>query len=275
MRNPAANRLAVEPRRCKPGLECRPDRARRKVDEWTRHGVDAVRRIGLRPCGVAAADNGIDIAVGESARHRPVVVSGQRPRPFLHIAVECQAAVQRVGRYVASERLKDQRARNACQRCRRQSKERCAGIALPTRIDGSRDGVSELAVENAVQLKRIGCGGECTILPRIGERKDGRALDDAAIAFQYACGVVVFGAERQPPVLADVDHLGLEFGRGALARRRCPVFPTERDRTEIVLQDEIDHTLIGGIAILQRDFLGQDLHALDGFGRQVAQFAES
>ena len=48
-----------------------------------------------------------------------------------------------------------------------------------------------------------------------------------------------------------------------------------RGRAESLAKDDVHHLLVGAIAIFQRDFLGQDLDPLDGFGRDVAKLAEA
>ena len=46
-------------------------------------------------------------------------------------------------------------------------------------------------------------------------------------------------------------------------------------RAEALAKDDIHDPLVGAIAVLERDFLGQDLGPLDRFGRDVAKLAEA
>ena len=50
---------------------------------------------------------------------------------------------------------------------------------------------------------------------------------------------------------------------------------TNRGRTEAAAEDEIDHLLIGAIAIFERDFLGQDIDPLDRLGRDIAELTKA
>ena len=85
-------------------------------------------------------------------------------------------------------------------------------------------------------------------------------------------------------------NFGFDAGAGAIAQTqqvdfqlagKTPTIGGAADvelagpRLEAWTQHEVDHPLIGAEAVFQRHFLGQHLHAGNGFGRDVADFLKA
>ena len=63
------------------------------------------------------------------------------------------------------------------------------------------------------------------------------------------------------------------FAKAAASRRVVAQF--DRTLGEIILEDQVDDALVGGIAITQRDFFGQHFHPPDRLGRNIAHLTEA
>jgi hypothetical protein len=100
-------------------------------------------------------------------------------------------------------------------------------------------------------------------------------MDDTALRLgeQRCSGDLGFKVQAARAV--DAQHAAFKLAVGISAARWQVVFARQLAVREVVLEDEVDHALVRRIAEAQRDFLGQDFHAADRFGRDRAHFAKA
>jgi hypothetical protein len=101
------------------------------------------------------------------------------------------------------------------------------------------------------------------------------SLDYVALALGQRAAVLGLGIEVEPVGSGDPQIGEIELGGRKAALERLAVFALHRGRAVIVLEDDVDHPLIGRIAVPQRHFLGQNLDLLDRFGRVGLDLAEA
>ena len=77
------------------------------------------------------------------------------------------------------------------------------------------------------------------------------------------------------PALVDHQPRDIAVAADIAAVGRGGARELHRGRAEAVAKHDVHDLLVGAIAIFERDFLGQDLDPLDGFGRNVAKLAEA
>src|SRR3546814_466424 len=83
------------------------------------------------------------------------------------------------------------------------------------------------------------------------------------------------GVEVEPAIVADRDEGGFKLVLELPPLRRDARLRLDRNLAEIGLEHEIDDALGRGIAIFERDLLGENLDLGDRFGRDVAHRAEA
>jgi hypothetical protein len=87
--------------------------------------------------------------------------------------------------------------------------------------------------------------------------------------------VLVLEVEVPAAVAGDAQHVDVRLGGLAAAGGGDAALDLGGHRPEALAQHEVHHPLVGAVAVLQRHLFGQHLDALDGFGRQVADFGEA
>src|SRR3546814_19182975 len=78
------------------------------------------------------------------------------------------------------------------------------------------------------------------------------------------------GVEVEPAIVADRDEGGFKLVLELPPLRRDARLRLDRNLAEVGLEHEIDETFGRGIAIFERDLLGENLDLRDRFGRNVA-----
>ena len=193
-------------------------------------------------------------------------IGNARQAPFADLLVEREAKPAAVGGRVARQRVIG---------LERVDPE-AAAVAAATDFggDGRADIVEDRAVERAGQSRRLLRADEGAEVARVGTGRVG-VEPDVALAFVERGVAVDAQIDRGALAVADdqAGRIGLAGEIVAVGRGGRADFG--RGRVEAAAQDDVEHALVGGIAIFERDFLGQDFHPLDRLGRQVAQLAEA
>ena len=110
--------------------------------------------------------------------------------------------------------------------------------------------------------------------PAVVRRRRFRQSVDHAPTLEHSVG---FGVEVDLRAAIALDHQPGDVARtsGIAALGRRVGAEQRRGRAEALPQHDVHDPLVGAIAIFKRDFLGQDLDALDRLGRNVAELAEA
>ena len=306
-RDAAAQRLAVEAADAAEQLDRDIDGSPRQCNRRSRHQpVDAgalrqaargVRRPGdhrrperrqrITPGGgeggeCAAVDPGVVArpCVG------PVEVGDKRPAPVGPVVVERRPQMQARHLGLGEQWRQAGVARDAERRRPRQRQDKRGEAGLPRRridlgaeIGRRRQVVGQDMVVHGVELRRVGIARQRAEARHVGrvadDRQTRRGGNDAAIGFAQPVDMVDLCVDVEAPVLLDAEVVGFGFGvRRAAARRRSALALGGR-RAKPWTQDEVDDPLVGGSAVFERDFLGQDVHPGDRFGGQVANLAKA
>ena len=117
-------------------------------------------------------------------------------------------------------------------------------------------------------------GSEGTRIDRVGPARD-RLERDAAIAFEQRIIALDPRIDRSPRTLAKRQAAQFRPSRSIVAVGRGAAPDFGLGRLETAAEDDVDDPLISGIAIFQRDLLGQHFHSLDRFGGQIAKLAKA
>ena len=193
-------------------------------------------------------------------------VGDARQAPFADLLVEREPKPAAVGGRVARQRVVG---------LERVDPEAAAVAGAPD-LGGDRgaDIVEDRAVERARQPRRLLRADEGAEVARVGTGGVG-VEPDVTLALVQRRVAVDAQIDRGALAVADdqAGRIGLAAEIVAVGRGGRADFG--RGRVEAAAQDDVEHALVGGIAIFERDFLGQDFHPLDRLGRQVAQFAEA
>ncbi|CUS45717.1 Lead, cadmium, zinc and mercury transporting ATPase; Copper-translocating P-type ATPase [hydrothermal vent metagenome] len=107
------------------------------------------------------------------------------------------------------------------------------------------------------------------------DRKRAWLLRDIALAFGQPGLPFIFHMQGEAAIAVEVEQIELAVRIVVPAGGRHLVGQLDGGRAEAAAQDDIHHLLVGGIAIFQRDLLGQDVDARDRLGRQVANLREA
>ncbi len=94
------------------------------------------------------------------------------------------------------------------------------------------------------------------------------ALEQALITTRFQVDLPAVVAPNAQPVAAKVGALAAAFA-GAAGRELAGEGAKSRS------QHDVDHALVGAVAVFERHFLGQDVGAQDGLGRQIADLREA
>ena len=200
----------------------------------------------------------IVLAVG--ARPFEIGGAGEAPVPLLPIPVEDCAGMDAVGRRFAP-RLGRQLPRHVA--------ERSADVMLGLGIDRRFDIAGQVAIDSRPAPKpQFRWNGDTA-----GAR-GARALLLGEIALGGIQNVVAAGVQVDGRPTGTID---LHPGRIAVAAIEATYRRVSRDlrrgRAEIRLKHDIHDSLVGAIAIFERDLLGQDVDPLDRLDRDVAKLA--
>ncbi len=98
---------------------------------------------------------------------------------------------------------------------------------------------------------------------------------DVALGLEQGGVVLVFQIQRRALLAGDAQDIAFQIADRAPALIRAAHAGLHGHRAEVGLEDEVHHALIGAIAVGEGGFLGQDLGALDAFGRDAADFLEA
>ena len=247
------------------------------------HPIDSQRAIG----GGAqqAAGVGAVVAVGDGIGVGAIECG--RELPLAQGLVQRGPALQRVGAVEAGERT----GQGTLQRERGGRGTNEIHAVQPDKAGGLRPaerGVHRQRARRAAVAQRLGPVGIGRIIAGIGHegaiiggigitgqpRQAGGRLRHTARGLGERAGAIGLQREIEAVVLVDpqILQLGL-LGVGPAAIGHA-AFHFQRAAVVVILEDEVNHPLIGRIAIAQRHLLGQHLHLANRLGRIVAQFAE-
>ena len=249
--------------------------------------------IGGRIIGVQTRlerTGGGEAPAAEGVGFDAVVVAVEGPAPVVaEEAVDdhADAAGQAVGLTIQGEGVQDPADRGGRERGRerasdrhrqddsRQAVEAEAGAILEAGADGGLGGVVQVALVGAAQ------GGPLALAQQGAEGVDvvelcrARVALDVALGFVQRAGTFVFGVHRPADRARDVQGIALDLGGGATALGGHAAGDLAGEGAEIGLEHEVHDPLVSGVAVFQRDLLGEDVHPLDGFRRQALDLAEA
>ena len=148
---------------------------------------------------------------------------------------------------------------------RRLGGERRRGVTKHRPVDRDSAAYQPLRPDQGAKIARVG---------RLWLSGDGLQRDVAFALGQRAVGLPVevdLRATRRP------DHQPRDVGEafGITSVGRGPGIGAKVGRAEAAAEDDVDHPLVGRIAVLERDLLGQNFETLERLGRQVAHFLEA
>ena len=263
--DPGAARAGVEVGAVEPHLEGRIGVAGGEFEQGT--GGGAVEAEGAAGRAVAVVlqrgrEGAFRIAFGAVE----LGVGDARQAPRAGLLVERHAKPAAVGGRVARQGIVGGEGVEA----------EAATAAATADLGGDRraDVIEDRAVERARQPRRLLRADERAEVARVGTGRVG-IEPDVALRFVERGVAVDAQIDRGALAVADDQAGGVGLAGEIVAIGRGGRADFGRSRVEAAAQDDVEHALVGGIAIFQRDFLGQDFHPLDRLGGQVAQLAEA
>jgi hypothetical protein len=140
-------------------------------------------------------------------------------------------------------------------------------LAAAPRPPGHRHG------QKRIDLARAGQGG-ADIADEVVEAVV-VAADQIAVALQQPVAVLDLDGDVGAAVAIELQAAVVGHFAQLAAGRRAADLTLDRGGAEALAQHHVHDLLVGRVAVLQGDFLGQDLDALDGLGRHVADLAHA
>ncbi|MNX82305.1 hypothetical protein D3C86_1140300 [compost metagenome] len=98
---------------------------------------------------------------------------------------------------------------------------------------------------------------------------------DVALGLEQGGVVFVFEIQGRSLLAGDAQDVAFQIADRAAALIRAADAGLHGQGAEIGLEDEVHHPLVGAVAVGEGGFLGQDFGALDGLGRDAADFLET
>ena len=151
----------------------------------------------------------------------------------------------------------------------------CDGFVVNiSAVERERHAIVERPAVIGIEFHIVGRGNQGPIIAQV-DQITRRVLNDVPFAFCNRGIVLPFQIDIHTIVFADVGDRGFNFRTTLSSGRRDTIFSRYADSGILIFQDEIHHALIGAIAIAQRQFFRKHLDRADGFGRKIADFAET